>query len=114
MRMFTLPGHHAKLTCIEEKSELKGATWNCCPIGWRVFQSNCYFPFNDNKTWAESERNCAGLGAHLATINTEAEQNFIIQYLDRQFSYFLGLSCQNPEGQWQWVDRTPFNPHMVL
>ncbi|KAM5335314.1 C-type lectin domain family 4 member D [Glossophaga mutica] len=114
MRMFKLPGHHTKLTCIEEKSEPKGVTWNCCPVGWGAFQSNCYFPFNDNKTWAESERNCAGLGAHLATINTEAEQNFIIQYLDRQFSYFLGLSRENPEGQWQWVDRTPFNPHMVL
>ncbi|XP_045043033.2 C-type lectin domain family 4 member D isoform X2 [Desmodus rotundus] len=108
MRMFKFPGHRTKLTCVEEKSELK-ATWNCCPVGWGAFQSNCYFPFNDNQTWAESERNCTGLGAHLATINTEAEQ-----YLDRQFPYFLGLSRENPEGQWQWVDRTPFNPHMVL
>ncbi|XP_048643790.1 C-type lectin domain family 4 member D isoform X6 [Marmota marmota marmota] len=49
-------------------------TWNCCPIGWKGFQSNCYIPFNDNKTWAESERNCSEMGAHLATISTEAEQ----------------------------------------
>ncbi|XP_046295989.1 C-type lectin domain family 4 member D isoform X4 [Marmota monax] len=51
-----------------------GGTWNCCPIGWKGFQSNCYIPFNDNKTWAESERNCSEMGAHLATISTEAEQ----------------------------------------
>ncbi|XP_047284728.1 C-type lectin domain family 4 member D isoform X3 [Homo sapiens] len=69
--------HHAKLKCIKEKSELKsaeGSTWNCCPIDWRAFQSNCYFPLTDNKTWAESERNCSGMGAHLMTISTEAEQ----------------------------------------
>ncbi|XP_036157281.1 C-type lectin domain family 4 member D isoform X2 [Myotis myotis] len=89
-----------------------GDTWNCCPIGWRAFQSSCYFPFHDNKTWVESGRNCTGLGAHLVTISTEAEQNFITQFLDRRFSYFLGLSYENPEGLWQWVNRTPFNPHM--
>ncbi|MBZ3883244.1 C-type lectin domain family 4 member D, partial [Sciurus carolinensis] len=89
-------------------------TWNCCPIGWQVFQSECYFPFNDNKTWAESEKNCSGMGAHLATISTEAEQNFVAKFLDRRFSYFLGLTDENMEGQWHWVDQTPFNPHMAF
>lgn len=51
-----------------------GSTWSCCPVGWRTLQSNCYFPLTDNKTWAESERNCSGMGAHLTTISTEAEQ----------------------------------------
>lgn len=71
---FKLPERHAKLTCIREKTELNGSTWNCCPAGWRAFQSNCYFPFHDNNTWAESERNCTGLGAHLASLSTKAEQ----------------------------------------
>ncbi|XP_058414862.1 C-type lectin domain family 4 member D isoform X2 [Diceros bicornis minor] len=116
MSGFQLPEQHTKLTCIREKSELKGteSAWNCCPVGWRSFQSNCYLPLNDNKTWAEGERNCTGMGAHLATISTEAEQNFIIQYLDRRFSYFLGLTNENPEGQWHWVDKTPFNPHIAF
>ncbi|XP_048643791.1 C-type lectin domain family 4 member D isoform X7 [Marmota marmota marmota] len=89
-------------------------TWNCCPIGWKGFQSNCYIPFNDNKTWAESERNCSEMGAHLATISTEAEQNFMTKFLDRRFSYFLGLTDEDMEGQWHWVDQTPFNPHMAF
>uniref|UniRef100_A0A8I5TAG9 C-type lectin domain family 4 member D n=1 Tax=Pongo abelii TaxID=9601 RepID=A0A8I5TAG9_PONAB len=108
--------HHAKLKCIKEKSELKsakGSTWNCCPIDWRAFQSNCYFPLTDSKTWAESERNCSGMGAHLMTISMEAEQNFIIQFLDRRLSYFLGLRDENAKGQWRWVDQTPFNPRRV-
>ncbi|TKC52206.1 hypothetical protein EI555_018184, partial [Monodon monoceros] len=61
--------------------------------------------FNDSKTWAQSERHCMGTGAHLATISTEAEQ---------RFSYFLGLTDENLEGQWHWVDKTPLNPQMVF
>ncbi|XP_062971834.1 C-type lectin domain family 4 member D [Cynocephalus volans] len=117
MGVFKLPEYYKKLTCSRQKSELKGtdrSTWSCCPAGWRGFQSYCYFLLNDNKTWAESERNCSGMGAHLATISTEAEQNFIIQFLDRRFSYFLGLTDENTEGQWHWVDQMPFNPHMVF
>ncbi|XP_037702273.1 C-type lectin domain family 4 member D isoform X2 [Choloepus didactylus] len=109
-----LPLYNTKLTCIRETTELKGSTLTCCPVDWNAYQSHCYFPFHDNKTWAESERNCTGIGAHLATISTEAEQNFIVQLLDRRFSYFLGLTDQNSEGQWHWVDQTPFNPHMVF
>lgn len=40
-------------------------------------------------------------------------QNFIIQFLERQYSYFLGLTRANPDGQWQWMDKTPFNPDMM-
>lgn len=54
------------------------------------------------------------MSSHLMTINTEAEQNFVTQLLDEQFSYFLGLSDEKVEGQWEWVDKTPFNPNMVF
>uniref|UniRef100_A0A8D2AFQ5 C-type lectin domain family 4 member D n=1 Tax=Sciurus vulgaris TaxID=55149 RepID=A0A8D2AFQ5_SCIVU len=108
---FKLPEYHMQLTCIKEESVLKGDTWNCCPIGWKVFQSECYFPFNDNKTWAESEKNCSGMGAHLATISTEAEQNFMAKFLDRRFSYFLGLTDENMEVYWLgfWHENEPNN-----
>ncbi|XP_040318670.1 C-type lectin domain family 4 member D [Herpailurus yagouaroundi] len=114
MGMFKLPEYYRKITCTKEESKLKGSTWNCCPTGWRSFQDSCYLPLNDNKTWAKSERNCTDMGAHLVTITSEAEQNFIVQFLDRRFSYFLGLTDEDHEGQWSWVDKTPFDPHIVF
>ena len=65
---------HAPLDLIFLSIFTWGGTWNCCPVGWRAFRSNCYFPFNDNKTWAQSESHCSGMGGHLATISTGAEQ----------------------------------------
>nr|Q69FH1.1 RecName: Full=C-type lectin domain family 4 member D; AltName: Full=C-type lectin superfamily member 8; AltName: CD_antigen=CD368 [Rattus norvegicus]AAR02097.1 macrophage C-type lectin [Rattus norvegicus]AAS76661.1 macrophage C-type lectin [Rattus norvegicus] len=108
--------YHTRLTCILEEPQpgATGGTWTCCPVSWRAFQSNCYFALNDNQTWHESERNCSGMSSHLVTINTEAEQDFVTQLLDEQFSYFLGLSYEKVEGQWQWVDKTPFNPNVVF
>uniref|UniRef100_A0A673TTG3 C-type lectin domain-containing protein n=1 Tax=Suricata suricatta TaxID=37032 RepID=A0A673TTG3_SURSU len=114
MGMFKLPEYYTKITCTREESKQKGSTWNCCPTGWRSFRSSCYLPLNDNHTWGESETNCTGMGAHLAAISTEAEQNFIVQLLDRRFSYFLGLSDENHEGQWLWVDETPFDPKILF
>nr|XP_012788643.1 unnamed protein product [Sorex araneus] len=105
-----LPEDHVKLTCSREKLALKWSAWDCCPVGWQSFQSHCYLPFNHKNTWNESERLCRGLGAHLASISNEAEQNFIIQFLDRRFSYFLGLTDDSPEDTWYWVDDTPSNP----
>ncbi|XP_075409237.1 C-type lectin domain family 4 member D [Tenrec ecaudatus] len=106
--------HYTNMTCIGRTTQLKGSTWNCCPAGWRAFQANCYMTFNDRKTWDESFSNCTGAGANLVTISTDAEQNFIINYLDRKFSYFLGLTDQQTEGQWHWVDGTPFKQSMVF
>ncbi|XP_005365391.1 C-type lectin domain family 4 member D [Microtus ochrogaster] len=108
--------YQTTLTCAraELESRATGDTWNCCPASWIAFQSNCYLPLNDNQTWHESESNCSGMGGHLATINTEAEQNFVTQLLDSRFPYFLGLTDENTEGLWQWVDQTPFNPYMAF
>ncbi|XP_055990677.1 C-type lectin domain family 4 member D [Sorex fumeus] len=112
MEEIILPEDHVKLTCSREQPALKGSAWNCCPVGWKVFQSHCYLPFNSKKIWAETESPCRSLGAHLASISNEAEQNFIIQFLDRRFSYFLGPTDDNVEDKWYWVDNTPFNPRM--
>lgn len=109
-----LPDDHVKLTCSRENSELKGTTWNCCPNGWMAFQSHCYLLSNSKKTWADSEILCKGMWAQLASINSLAEQNFITQFLDQRFSYFLGLTDENTEGQWYWIDGTSFNPSMAF
>ncbi|XP_023443649.1 C-type lectin domain family 4 member D isoform X2 [Dasypus novemcinctus] len=118
MEVLKLPVYQKKLTCFRKEPEQQGAKSRsnllCCPVDWKAYMFNCYLPLHDNKTWVASEENCTGMGAHLATISTEAEQNFIIQLLDRRFSYFLGLTDRHTKGQWRWADQRPFNPHLVF
>ncbi|XP_012493253.1 PREDICTED: C-type lectin domain family 6 member A [Propithecus coquereli] len=39
-------------------------------------------------------------------------QNFIVQQLNESLSYFLGLSDPQGNGNWQWIDQTPFKKNV--
>uniref|UniRef100_A0A8C3RSE8 C-type lectin domain family 4 member D n=1 Tax=Chelydra serpentina TaxID=8475 RepID=A0A8C3RSE8_CHESE len=89
--------------------------WTCCPMGWEHFQSSCYYFSNDIMTWSDSETNCTGMGSHLVVINTGTEQ-VTLWGLDSlgSKSYYIGLTDQAQEGQWRWVDQTPYNETAVF
>ncbi|XP_062343415.1 C-type lectin domain family 4 member D-like isoform X2 [Cinclus cinclus] len=85
--------------------------WTCCPRGWRRFERSCYFLSLDKMNWTESEQNCTGMGSHLVVINSRAEQEFVSGQIkearDRE-NFYIGLFAEKV-GQWQWVDKTPYN-----
>uniref|UniRef100_A0A8C4M970 C-type lectin domain family 4 member E n=1 Tax=Equus asinus asinus TaxID=83772 RepID=A0A8C4M970_EQUAS len=70
---------------------------NCCPLNWVHFQSSCYFFSSNTMTWTASLKNCSYMGAHLVVINTQQEEK----------EFYIGLTDQVTEGDWQWVDGTP-------
>ncbi|XP_020937627.1 C-type lectin domain family 4 member A-like isoform X3 [Sus scrofa] len=83
--------------------------WSCCPKNWTSFGSNCYFISVESGTWDESEKKCSSVKTHLLVITTKAEQDFIIQKLDENNAYYVGLSDLQGKNNWQWVDQTPYN-----
>ncbi|XP_042636368.1 C-type lectin domain family 4 member A-like [Orycteropus afer afer] len=105
---------HEKLACEKTDLIVEGKDWGCCPENWVVSDTSCYFISSERKTWNESENNCSGMGAHLLVINSEEEQQLILQKLNRRFAYYVGLS--DPEGihQWQWVDQSPYNKSVTF
>ncbi|XP_070973458.1 C-type lectin domain family 4 member M-like [Oncorhynchus clarkii lewisi] len=50
---------------------------NCCPEGWRLLGSSCYFLSTQRKTWEESRLDCMNRGANLMIINSEEERRFL-------------------------------------
>ncbi|XP_005378925.1 PREDICTED: C-type lectin domain family 4 member E isoform X2 [Chinchilla lanigera] len=86
-----------------------GSVKNCCPLNWQHFQSSCYYFSTDLMTWTASLNNCSGMGAHLVVINTVEEQEFLYYTKPKKKEYYIGLSDQVVEDQWQWVDGTPFS-----
>lgn len=48
-----------------------------CSPGWDAFQGACYKHFSTRRSWEEAETQCRMYGAHLASISTPEEQNFI-------------------------------------
>ncbi|KAJ8790926.1 hypothetical protein J1605_021020 [Eschrichtius robustus] len=100
-----LPSSERTLT---ETSLLLGSVKNCCPLNWVHFQSSCYFFSTNTMTWSASSKNCSSMGAHLVVINTQEEQEFLYNMKPKRKEFYIGLTDQVTEGQWQWVDGTPF------
>ncbi|XP_013008475.1 C-type lectin domain family 4 member A isoform X2 [Cavia porcellus] len=105
---------HTELECVKSNSTTQEKVWSCCPKNWKSFSSHCYFISTHSKPWNESKESCSSMEAHLLVINTEEEQDFIIQNLKKDIDYYIGLS--DPEGQrdWQWVDQTPYNESVAF
>ncbi|XP_005378976.1 PREDICTED: C-type lectin domain family 4 member A-like isoform X2 [Chinchilla lanigera] len=100
---------HTEVECVKSDSTIQEKVWSCCPKDWKSFSSHCYFISTDSQSWNESRENCSRMEAHLLVINTKEEQDFIIENLQIDSTYYIGLS--DPEGRrlWQWVDQTPYD-----
>ncbi|XP_023669505.2 uncharacterized protein [Paramormyrops kingsleyae] len=75
-----------------------------CPQGWEKHNGQCYYFSTSVTTWNESQNNCIKEAAHLVTVNSEEEQDFITK--EGSSSYWIGLTDSAEEGVWRWVDGT--------
>ncbi|XP_075758369.1 C-type lectin domain family 17, member A isoform X3 [Pelodiscus sinensis] len=77
-----------------------------CPDPWVWFQRTCYYFSESTKPWLEAQQFCVDRGAHLVIINTKEEQAFLLKNRVVPRVYWLGLSDQQVEKEWVWVDNT--------
>lgn len=67
-----------------------------CPASWLPFQGSCYLFSIERATWEESQRQCAGAGAHLVIVGDLEEQ-----VRSPQQSQAGGGRRNSPEGTWR-------------
>jgi len=79
-----------------------------CPNGWSLFGPNCYKLVETLKTWQEAENHCQTEGAHLASLHSEEEKDFVGGLTSHQWEHWLGGTRKSGE-TWQWSDLTPFS-----
>ncbi|MBN3291549.1 C209E protein, partial [Polypterus senegalus] len=87
-----------------------------CPQGWLLLNSKCYF-FSSNKLdWDSSRDNCTSMRGHLVIIESEEEQNFLQNELNRNGleSYWIGLTDSAVEGHFVWVDGRPLDSRLRI
>lgn len=53
------------------------ADQDLCDEGWTKFQGHCYRHVPERATWADAEGHCRALDAHLSSIITPEEQEFV-------------------------------------
>ncbi|XP_076451418.1 lectin BRA-3-like [Babylonia areolata] len=78
----------------------------------RAFGNRCYqFVLEQIREFDAAERECRARGGHLVTIRNLAVQSFLYNTLRQDFRYlgivWIGLSDQESEGDFVWVDGSP-------
>ena len=80
-----------------------------CADGWTNFGGRCYKHCEIKKNWNAAEFTCKSwrAGAHLASVHSKEEQDFI----QKEFPYniWLGGNDWAKERAWVWSDRSEFH-----
>lgn len=63
-----------------------------------------YLLLNQERSWHTAHEYCRGMGAHLVTIQDEAENQFVFGISPLSW---LGASDEAQEGDWKWVTGEP-------
>ncbi|MEQ2293463.1 hypothetical protein AMECASPLE_033691 [Ameca splendens] len=73
-----------------------------CEPGWDKFHGFCYRHFSQRQSWEVAERHCRMQGAHLVSIMTPEEQDYInSNYKEYQWT---GLNDKTVEDDFRWSD----------
>uniref|UniRef100_A0A087YIV7 C-type lectin domain-containing protein n=3 Tax=Poecilia formosa TaxID=48698 RepID=A0A087YIV7_POEFO len=94
-------------TISQERDELKAKINTINKPGWELFEGSAYYVSYGKKTWEESRKYCQSKGADLMVINSSSKQVFGNKF---QKYMWIGLTDQETDGIWKWVDGSQVNP----
>uniref|UniRef100_A0A3B3YGY8 Brevican n=1 Tax=Poecilia mexicana TaxID=48701 RepID=A0A3B3YGY8_9TELE len=96
---------HIKCLCLPTYGGRFCQNLERCEPGWDKFHGFCYRHFSQRQSWEVAERHCRTQGAHLVSIMTPEEQDYInSNYKEYQWT---GLNDKTVEDDFRWSDGNP-------
>merc|ERR1719473_2506861 len=92
---------------------LDGECGSGCENGG-YWKGNCYWKFPEGQGtpgyggWRKAQRACSQQGGNLASIHSKEENEVVRKVCGDTFVCWIGLREVEGDGDWQWVDESPF------
>ncbi|XP_074526954.1 uncharacterized protein LOC141790777 [Halichoeres trimaculatus] len=77
-----------------------------CEKDWKKFNGSCYYVSRTKMNWHSSRSSCQAKAGDLAIINSNEERGFLVGLVSSGANIWIGLTDDDEEGTWQWVDGT--------
>ncbi|KAM4643769.1 hepatic lectin-like [Amazona ochrocephala] len=74
---------------------------------WEYFGGKCYYFSLTRTSWHKAKARCEEMHSQLAVIDSYAKQSFVM-FRTRNERFWIGLTDENSEGEWEWVDGTDY------
>jgi hypothetical protein len=83
----------------------RGASSSHCMAGWAAFEGRCYLAQARPMDWDSAEDHCASNypGSHLASVESEAEHNFLAKQLMKGHVFWIGARLRSSDA-YEWTD----------
>ncbi|XP_033102168.1 C-type lectin lectoxin-Phi2-like [Anneissia japonica] len=79
-----------------------------CPNSWSLYEDRCYMAIHEEMTWDYGQVHCESMQAHLVTITSVDENEFVRDLFSGcLFSFWIGYNDKITEGNWEWVTGEP-------
>eukprot|EP00058_Branchiostoma_floridae_P014529 XP_002600017.1 hypothetical protein BRAFLDRAFT_74138 [Branchiostoma floridae] len=97
-----LPGEYRSLTLCE----VQVFSGSLSTVGYTERAGSFYKVFRTRKDHTSAQQTCETDGGHLAVVDTEALNNFIVELISDFEDFWIGLSGGDTDGNWRWADGT--------
>uniref|UniRef100_A0A3P9DTC3 C-type lectin domain family 10 member A n=1 Tax=Maylandia zebra TaxID=106582 RepID=A0A3P9DTC3_9CICH len=85
---------------------LSSTAGGCCPMGWTVFESNCYFfSVKESRSWSEAQSYCRTYHTDLTSIRSKEEKSNITLTLNGSGVQYVWIGLYRDPWAF-WSDNT--------
>lgn len=82
-----------------------------CPSQYLENGGSCYRIAAETINWESAETKCIADGGHLASVSSQAENDYVFGLRGANTEFWIGLNDKMTEGTYVWTDGTAFSFH---